>query len=342
MVARRRLSDAERGRALALLNEGYGVTEVGRRLGVTWSVVGRLRDRFNLTGTVQERRRSGRPRVTSRREDRYVITTALRDRFVSAPRVRVMLQAATNNNVSVGTIRNRLHEGNIHSRRPAVRPRLTQAHRARRLAWARIHSRWTNAQWSDVIFTDESRFNLSSHDGRIRVWRRQGERYTDATVQEHDRYGGGSVMVWGGINHHQRTPLYRVDGNLTGIRYRDEILRPLVIPALQAVGPNAVLMDDNAPCHRARIVNNFIQANNVTRMVWPAVSPDMNPIEHVWDILGRRVRENHPPAADRNALFQQLQQEWQQIPQADIRRLLRSMGRRCQACIDANGGHARY
>ena len=101
-------------------------------------------------------------------------------------------------------------------------------------------------------------------------------------------------------------------------------------------------MDDNAPCHRSRIVNNFIQANNVTRMVWPALSPDMNPIEHVWDILGRRLRENHPPAANRDALFRQLQQEWQQIPQAELRRLLRSMGRRCQACINENGGRTRF
>ena len=70
MVARRRLSDTERGRALALLNEGYGVVEVGRRLGVTWSVVGRLRDRFNQTGTVRERQRSGRPSVLKRKISR--------------------------------------------------------------------------------------------------------------------------------------------------------------------------------------------------------------------------------------------------------------------------------
>ena len=86
MVARRRLSDTERGRALALLNQGYGVVEVGRRLGVTWSVVGRLRDRFNQTGTVRERQRSGRPRVTTRRTivPRYIVNVALRRRFVTA------------------------------------------------------------------------------------------------------------------------------------------------------------------------------------------------------------------------------------------------------------------
>ena len=77
-------------------------------------------------------------------------------------------------------------------------------------------------------------------------------------------------LWYGGVSEHHRTPLYRVDGNLTGARYRDEILRLLVILALQAIGANAVLMD-TAPCHRSRIVNIFVQNNNVTRMVCPAM-----------------------------------------------------------------------
>ena len=121
-------------------------------------------------------------------------------------------------------------------------------------------------------------------------------------------------MEWGGINHHQRTALYRVDSDLTGIRGRDEILRPLVIPALQAIGPNAVLMDNNAPCHRLRVTNNFTRAKNIRRLVCPAILPDMNPIEHVWGVLGRCVRENQPPAADRDAIFQQLQQDGNRHP----------------------------
>ena len=80
---------------------------------------------------------------------------------------------------------------------------------------------------------------MSFNDGRIRVWRRPGERFHDDRVQEHDRYGGGSVMVWGGIGLNYRTPLHRIQGILTGIRYRDEILRPIAIPALRAMGQGA-------------------------------------------------------------------------------------------------------
>lgn len=78
----------------------------------------------------------------------------------------------------------------------------------------------------------------------------------------------------------------------------------------------------------------------------------ITPIEHVWDTLGRRVRDNHPPPGTvyiqtfenttRDILFCQLQQEWQQISQADLRRLIGSMHRRCLACMHSNGGHTRF
>ena len=125
-------------------------------------------------------------------------------------------------------------------------------------------------------------------------------------------------MVWGGISHNTRTPLHHVVGNINGVGYRDNILWPIVLPARNAVGQGAVFQHDNAPAHRARVVTTFLQQQQVNTMVWPALSPDLNPIEHLWDVLGRRIRANHPQPVNLQGLLNVLQIEWAAIPQATI------------------------
>nr|KAG5709915.1 hypothetical protein BaRGS_029957 [Batillaria attramentaria] len=138
------------------------------------------------------------------------------------------------------------------------------------------------------------------------------------------------------------TPLYLIRGKLTGVRYRDEIVRPIIIPTLRAMGRGSCLQDDNATPHRAVVVRDFLQRQQVVRMDWPARSPDLAPIENLWDILGRRGVDNHPHPTDAAQLFQFLQQEWHAIPQEMLQNLVHSMRQRVPDCLAANGGHTSY
>ena len=128
-----------------------------------------------------------------------------------------------------------------------------------RLAWARDHVTWTQNDWAPVLFTDESRFCVDFTDRRARVWRMPNESFAPVCVAEHDRFGGGSVMVWAGISAQGKTDLHVIDnGTLTALRYVNEILDVYVRPYTGAVGENFILMDDNARAHRARITDQYL------------------------------------------------------------------------------------
>ena len=101
-------------------------------------------------------------------------------------------------------------------------------------------------------------------------------------------------------------------------------------------------MDDNARPHRSRAVTAYLQSEAVTSVPWPAMSPDFNPIEHIWDILGHRIQAREPPVQNIRQLEATLHQEWQQLSQQDIRCLTGETRRRVEAVIQACGGYTRY
>lgn len=149
-------------------------------------------------------------------------------------------------------------------------------------------------------------------------------------------------MVWAGISLDGKTDVKVIRGGLNARRYVDEILQPEVIPYAAAIGERFVLMDDNATPHRARITNAFLEAEGITRLEWPSKSPDLNPIEHLWDHLKTRIDKHIRPTTTLAQLPRIIRRGWRALDQGRIRNLVNSMRRRCLAVIAAEGGHTRY
>lgn len=344
VMMRRHLTNEQVAQAVALSNDGRSQRYIANVLGVSHSVVGRVVQRHRETGRFTRRLGQGRRRCTTAREDRAIGRRALQERQATARTLAGHHTAVTDQIISAQTIRRRLREQNIRSRKPMKVPKMTAAHRANRMRFARAHVNWSMQRWRRILFTDESRFALEGCDGRVRVWRREQEhRNHPDCVAARTAFRSGSVMIWGGIRLNSKTPLVIIPPPaLNAVRYRDEIVQPFIIPEAAAVGPHFQLMQDNARPHIAHLIIEYLAAAGIQTMEWPANSPDMNPIEHVWDFMGRKLIQLQPQPRNHAELSNALQNIWNNIPQAYINTLIRSCGRRCQAVLRARGGPTCY
>ncbi|GFX16656.1 transposable element Tcb2 transposase [Trichonephila clavipes] len=316
MSSRHHIDDFMRGRIIGKIEEGRKITDVAREFDIAHSVVSRLWKSFETTGMISRRHGGGRVRSTTPAEDRYIVLSAKRNRRTTAQQVANQFLAASGKQISRKTVARRLRGGGLYTRRPVVCVPLTRQHRTARLQWCRELHNWTEQDWACVLFLDESRFSLSSDCRRQLIWRESGTAYRPENIQEKDRYPTCSIMVWAGIMINGRTRLHVVaNGTMTGQRYIDEVLLPHVRLFRGAVGDKFVFMVDNATCHRTLAVQDSLDSEGIQRLVRPARSPDLNPIENVWDALERQVAGRNYPPTNKNTLIRALTEEWDKLPQ---------------------------
>lgn len=336
------LSEEDRAIIYGMNQAGMSYGAIAKAKGLRRPTVQYIVEKIRRTGSAASRLRSGRPKKITERSSRVIARSIRRD-----PRLPLKVHKAifsdTNIDVSLPTFAKAAHDLGLHSRRAVRRPKLSDTHKERRLKWAKEHAHWTKEQWSKVIWSDESRFLVIGNDGRERVLRKDGEALLEQHIKQTTKYGGGSVMVWGCFTASGIGPIKTVEGRVNGKAYT-KILKENLLPYLHRNKlSDHLFQEDNAPCHVSKFVRLWKSRSGISVLPdWPAQSPDLNPIENLWDELERRLAKRrhliHKPVELEAALFE----EWQAIPRSICDNLVASMPSRCTAVIEAHGGHTRY
>uniref|UniRef100_A0A3Q0QR15 Transposase Tc1-like domain-containing protein n=1 Tax=Amphilophus citrinellus TaxID=61819 RepID=A0A3Q0QR15_AMPCI len=291
------------------------------------------------TGSVQDRKRPGRPPKMSAACERHIKLMSLRDRKLTSGAIAESLHENNGLPVHPSTVRRSLSRSKLHGRVAARKPLLRPRNRARRRQFAEEHRGWTNAQWEQVLWTDESKFEIFGSRRRKFVRRRVGERFRDECLEPTVKRGGGSVQVWGCISAHGPGDIVKIDGILNAAKYHQILIHHAIPSGRRLIGLGFILQQDNDPKHTARLVQRFLlrkeEEGTLRRMPWPPQRPDLNIIESVWEHMKREKVKRRPTSRD--SLWVALQEIWGEIPRDLITTLVQGVSRRLQATRTARG-----
>lgn len=341
MAKRKELSIEIRSAIITLHKEGYSIRLIARKIHVSYKGVQNTIRRFNETGSLANRPRSGRPKCTTKQEDLTLKLISKRNRRLTAPEIRASLNMHRNKQVSLSTVKLRLKECGLFGRVAVRKPLLKPQNRRKRLEWAKKYQNFTIEDWKKVLWTDESKFEIFGNKRRVYVRRSVKEKMMPKCVVPTIKFGGGSIMVWGSFSLCGVGNICKIEGILNKEGYKT-ILSDYAIPSgLQLIGDNFIFQQDNDPKHRSKLCMDFLQSQQnegiLQIMEWPPQSPDLNPIELLWDQLDRNIRQTCPSSKEQ--LWNSLQNYWKEIPKDTLSKLIERMPRICKVVIKSKGGY---
>ena len=193
--------------------------------------------------------------------------------------------------------------------------------------------------WNHVLWSDEMKINLFGSDGFKHVWRWPGEEYKDKYAMPPVKHGDGNVMVWGCMSAADVGELHFIEWNMNSNMYY-EIRQQRMILSLQKLGRSALFQHDNDPKHTSKTTSALLKRLRVKVMDWPSMSPDLNPVQHLWGIIKWKVGVRN--VSNIHQLCDVIMEEWKGILIATCETLVNSMPRRVKAVLDNDGGHTKY
>ena len=349
------ISEAIRNQTVGIRKCDKSFVWIGEQFDLEPDTVRKIYNRWEATGTCTNAPRSGRPTILNKHDVRRLKAYIITDRETRREPLKELVQHC-NLDISTKTL-SRTISDIIGMGRRVERKRcfLTKQQQKNRLEFAKKHIHWTLEEWRRVAFTDEMGMQTDSNQGRVFVWRYPEEEFHKDCIRGTVLSGFQKVKIWGAMRYGKLSNLVcmpegKDEGKMTAKKYLDLIMdREMFdfwLEGMEDVG-NLLMMEDGAPYHKGVASERRAELEKDGWIgwgpgIWPANSPDLNPIENLWHILRDRIRKRKVQPRTKEALIEALQEEWVKLDMKIVNDLIDSMPRRLQAVIDAKGGATKY
>lgn len=331
----------ERKIILRLHSQQKSYADIAKIVNRTRSTVQYIIKRFENENNIENKHRNGRPKLLTVREERKILQLIQNNPRLNAPAIAKNIEEHFNKKVSSDTIRRVLKRAGLKSCIARKKPYINATNRKKRLDFAKQYIIKLPDFWNQVIFSDESKFNIFGSDGQIRIWRKSKQELNPKNLQSTVKHGGGGVMVWGCMSSRGVGKLVIIEGIMDKYLYLNILKENLKESAnLLGIGNGFYFQQDNDPKHTAYVVRQWIAFNTPHILPTPPQSPDLNPIEHLWDELERRVRQHI--ITSKTQLKSVLLEEWQNISTDLTQKLVASMPHRLSAVLKSRGYPTKY
>jgi transposase len=336
-----RLTEEQRWSIVALHNDNRSNTYIAKHLHCHRDTVRAVLARHAATGSPGSGSRSGRPRCTDERADEQIALVGRVEKFTSPRQVRRKL------NLDCGrrTVDRRLQEAGLFGRVARHKRNYTAEEVRKRLSFAEGYKGWTVEQWSKVLFSDEKCFYGNGFCGRVWVRRPKGEALNPEYCMDKQAHPV-KVNVWASFCASGQGYCHIFNEKLDKHLYK-RILADNLLPSARlhfSLAPPLVeqwyFLQDNSPNHTANAVRTWLHDNGVSCIDFPPYSPDLNPIENLWNEMARDVELHDCDTMEE--LQDVVAAVWDKVDGDSMRTLVHSMPKRCQAVIDAKGWHTKY
>jgi transposase len=341
LQAMKSISDKIKARIIQLHKEGLSTRKITDQVSVSHSTVARV---CRMSSENHQPLHIGRPKILDSHDERYITRLMTTGKCATAVQAQKELQENAGVQVSTQTVRRALRRNGLKARVKHKKPLLGKRHRQMRLRFAQKYKNWEVNDWNQVIWSDETKINLFGCDGKEYCWKKDGEQLQAHHVSPTVKYGGGSVMVWGCMTAQGVGFLCRIDGHLDAALYKtilsDELLKTI---DWYQLNPNDIFFQhDNDPKHTARSTKEWLQDQDFKVLDWPSQSPDLNPIEHLWQHIKQQLNKYPKRATRKEELWQRVEEVWEKVEPSFCRKLIDTMPERIKDVIKSKGGYTRW